>query len=398
MPGPLEGIRILDLTRLLPGAFATALLGDLGAEILKVEQPGIGDPMRAYEPRIGDSSAFTWVSDRNKRSIALNLRDERGVEVVRRLAGEVHAVVEGFRPGVADRLGVGYDDLRAVNPALVYCSISGYGASGPLVKEAGHDVNYVGRAGVLSITGIDGEPAIPGVQTGDIGGGSLMAVTGLLAALLHAQRTGEGDHVDISMTDGAFALMSMPLAAHFADGRVPGAGTELLTGGVPCYRVYRCADGRHLTVGALETPFWEALCDAIGRPDLLPTQYDPDAIPVWRDLFATRPRDAWLALVEGRDTCVGPVNDLAEALTDPQLSARGMVVELEHPELGALPQVGLPIRLRENPGGVRTPAPRLGEATLELLEQAGYQEDEIERLLDDGVAASAEAIERTAPR
>ena len=224
MSGPLEGIRILDLTRLLPGAFASALLGDLGADVLKVEQPGVGDPMRAYEPRVGDSSAFTWVADRNKRSLALNLRDPRGVEAIHRLARDADALIEGFRPGVADRLGVGYDALRAVNPALVYCSLSGYGAGGPLEREAGHDINYLGRAGVLSVTG-----AVPGVQVGDIAGGSLMAVSGLLAALVHAQRTGEGDHVDISITDAAFALHSIHLGAHFATGAVPGAGRSCST-------------------------------------------------------------------------------------------------------------------------------------------------------------------------
>jgi crotonobetainyl-CoA:carnitine CoA-transferase CaiB-like acyl-CoA transferase len=398
MSGPLEGVRILDLTRLLPGAFATALLGDLGAEVLKVEQPGIGDPMRAYQPRIGDSSAFTWIVDRNKRSIALNLRDVRGVEVVRRLARDVDAVIEGFRPGVADRLGIGYDALRAANPALVYCSISGYGADGPLVREAGHDVNYVGRAGVLGSTGIAGEPAIPGVQVGDLGGGSLLAVAGLLAALLRAQRTGEGDHVDISMTDGAFALMAMPLGAHFAEGGVPRAGTELLTGGVPCYAIYTCADGRWITVGALEAPFWEELCAAVERPDLVATQYDPSAFPVWHELFASRPRDAWLALFAGRDACVGPVNDLAEAVADPQLAHRGMVVELEHPELGPVRQVGTPIKLREHPGGIRAPAPALGEATRELLARAGYDADEIEHMLHEGVAAAHPATGAGDPR
>lgn len=374
--GPLEGVRILDLTRLLPGAFATALLADLGADVLKVEQPGIGDPMRAYDPRLGDSSAFSWVADRNKRSIALNLRDPRGVEAIHRLARDADAVIEGFRPGVAERLGVGYEALRAVNPALVYCSLSGYGIGGPLEREAGHDLNYLGRAGV-----IDGTP--PAVQVGDLAG-SMMAVSGLLAALLHAQRTGKGDHVDVSITDAAFALHSIHLGAHFT----AGAASDVLAGGYPCYRVYECADGKKLTVGALEPPFWREICTALGRPDLIATQYDPDAVGLWAKLFAGRSRDAWLALFAGRDTCVGPVNDLGEAAADPQIAQREMVVELEHPELGPLPQVGVPIKLRERPGAVRTPAPVLGEATREALAAVGYDEDEIERLLADGVAAA----------
>jgi crotonobetainyl-CoA:carnitine CoA-transferase CaiB-like acyl-CoA transferase len=373
--GPLEGIKVLDLTRLLPGAFATALLADLGADVLKVEQPGVGDPMRAYAPRVGDSSAFSWIADRNKRSLALNLRDPRGVEAIHRLARDADVLIEGFRPGVADRLGVGYDALKPVNPRLVYCSLSGYGAGGPLEREAGHDLNYLARAGVL-----DGAP--PRVQIGDLSG-SLMAVSGLLAALVRAQRTGEGDHVDVSITDAAFALHSIHLGAQFADG----APSDLLGGGYPCYRSYACADGRRLAVGALEPPFWKQLCDALGRPELVATQYDPAAVELWETLFAGRSRDAWLAMLGGRDACVGPVNDLAEAIEDPQLSHREMVVELEHPELGPLKQVGLPIKLRERPGSVRTPAPVLGEATRERLSGAGYAEQEIEQLLADGVAA-----------
>jgi crotonobetainyl-CoA:carnitine CoA-transferase CaiB-like acyl-CoA transferase len=378
--GPLEGIRVLDLTRLLPGAFATALLADLGADVLKVEQPGIGDPMRAYAPRVGDSSAFTWIADRNKRSIALNLRDARGVEAIHRLALEADVLIEGFRPGVAERLGVGYDALHALNPKLVYCSLSGYGADGPLALEAGHDLNYLGRAGVL-----DGAP--PRVQIGDLSG-ALMAVSGLLAALVRAERTGEGDHVDISITDAAFALHSIHLGAHFT----AGAASALLDGGYPCYRIYACADGKRLTVGALEAPFWHRICTLLGRPDLIETQYDPDAVELWAKLFASRSRDEWLALFAGHDTCVGPVNDLGEATADPQLRQREMVVELEHPELGALKQVGLPIKLRERPGSIRTPAPVLGEATRERLEAVGYTEDEIERMLADGVAAAPERM------
>lgn len=378
--GPLEGIKILDLTRLLPGAFATALLGDLGADVLKVEQPGIGDPMRAYDPQLGDSSAFSWIADRNKRSIALNLRDPRGVEAIHRLARDAHALIEGFRPGVAERLGIGYEALRQVNPALVYCSLSGYGASGPLEREAGHDINYLGRAGVL-----DGAP--PRVQIGDLSG-SLMAVSGLLAALLHAQRTGNGDHVDVAITDAAFALHSIHLGAHFTTGKA----SDVLSGRYPCYRAYECADGKRLAVGALEPPFWKEICAALERPDLVATQYDASAVGLWEQLFSGRERDAWLELFAGRDTCVGPVNDLAEATADPQLSQRDMVVEFDHPELGPQRQVGIPIKLRERPGALRRPAPVLGEATREALAAVGYEDAEIEQLLADGVAAAPERM------
>jgi len=390
--GPLSGIRILDLTRLLPGAFATALLGDLGAEVVKIEQPGAGDPMRVYEPRIGDASAFTWVTDRNKRSVALNLRDARGREAALRLAAGVDVLVEGFRPGVAARLGIGYEAVRSVNPALVYCSITGYGADGPSAQEAGHDVNYVGRAGLLSVTGAGGLPAIPGIQVGDLGGGSLLGVAGLLAALVRAQRTGEGDHVDVSMTDGAFALQALMLGVYFADGRPPGLESELLNGRFPCYAVYECADGRHLTVGPLEPPFWKELCEGVGRPDLLPTQFEAGALAQWRELFRTRSRDEWLTALEGRDACVGPVNDFSEAVADPQLRHRGMVFELEHPTAGPTPQLGTPIKLREHPASVRAPAEALGASTRRVLAGAGYTTEAIDALVADGVAQDGPAV------
>jgi crotonobetainyl-CoA:carnitine CoA-transferase CaiB-like acyl-CoA transferase len=387
--GPLEGIRILDLTRLLPGGFATALLGDLGAEVIKVEQPGLGDTMRWDEPRVGAESAHSWVTDRNKASIALNLKDPRGVAILKDLARTADAVIEGFRPGVVDRLGVGYDALRAVNPRLVYVSLTGYGQTGPMAGDAGHDLNYAGRAGILSITGTAGaRPAIPGVQIADLGGGALMSVVGLLAALVRARATGEGDHVDVAMADGAFAWLSIHLGDHFAGGGGGGPEAMLLNGRFPCYAVYACSDGRHLTVGALEPQFWAEVCRRLNRPELEVTAFDADALPAWRALFAERPRDAWLALLVGLDTCVGPVNDLAEAVADPQLRHREMVIELEHPAVGPRAQVGTPIKLRRRPGGVRTAAPALGASTRALLEELGYAPAVVEALLDDGVAAA----------
>jgi alpha-methylacyl-CoA racemase len=388
MSGVLDGIRVLDFSRLLPGGFATGLLADLGAEVVKIEQPGLGDYMRWLEPRIGDESAASWVVDRGKRSIGVDLKSPRGVEVVRRLARSADVVVESFRPGVVDRLGVGYEALRAENPRLVYCSISGYGQDGPLRDVAGHDLNYIGRAGILSITGTrDGRPAIPGVQIGDLGGGSLLAVAGLLAALVRATRTGEGEHVDVSMTDGSFALLSVHLGDYFASGAVPAPERMLLNGGYPCYNVYVCSDGRHVTVGALEPQFFEVLCEVVGRPDLASTHLDPAAIPAWREIFLSRTRDEWLASFAGTDACVGPVNDFGEAIRDPQLQHRKMVVESEHPTAGATPQIAPPLKLREHPAAVRGPAPRLGEATRTFLQEAAYTEAEIEELVELGVVS-----------
>ena len=390
MSGLLDGIRILDLSRLLPGGFGTGLLADLGAEVIKIEQPGVGDYMRWMEPRIGDESAASWVTDRGKRSIGVDLKSPRGVEVVRRLARTADALVESFRPGVVDRLGVGYEALREENPRLVYCSISGYGQDGPLRRDPGHDLNYIGRAGILSVTGAhDGLPAIPGVQVADLGGGALLALVGLLAALVRAGRTGEGEYVDVSMTDGAFALLSVHLGEYFATGLVPERERMLLNGRYPGYNVYACADGKHLTVGALEPQFFEALCEAVGRPDLVSTHLDPEAVPVWRALFLTRSRDEWLELCKGREACVGPVNDFAEANDDLQLRHRRMVVELQHPTAGAVRQVGPQIKLREHPAEIGGPPPRLGEGTRMFLREAGYTDAEIEDLLAHGVVSES---------
>ena len=349
--------------------------------------------MRTYQPRLGDTSAFTWVTDRSKRSVALNLRDPRGVEAVRRLARDADAVVESFRPGVADRLGVGYDDLRELNPALVYCSISGYGADGPLVAEAGHDINYVGRAGLLSVTGAGGRPALPGVTIADLAGGSLMGIAGLLAALVRAQRTGEGDHVDVAMTDGAFALQALTLGAFFAEGRDPGIETELLNGGYPCYNVYECADGRHLTVGPLEEPFWRELCDAVERPDLLADPVrrarDPGLAGAVRHASARRlagglrrprrvRRPAQQALRGDRRPAAAPPRDDHRAGAP---ARRGPCRRSARRSSSANGMPGRALPRRRSASRPRPCSPR--RAT---------HADEIERLLDDGVAAEPAAV------
>lgn len=386
--GPLEGVRILDLSRLLPGGYGTGLLADLGAEVIKVEQPGLGDYMRWYEPFIGGESAASWVCDRNKRSVAINLKDPHGVEAILRLARTADAVVESFRPGVMGRLGLSYERLREEKESLVLVSISGYGQDGPLSGQPGHDVNYIGRAGLLSVTGhAEDGPAIPGFQIGDIAGGGLMAVVGLLAALLRARASGRGDHVDVAMADGVFSGLSIHIGDFLASGVAPEQESLLLNGGFPCYNVYRCADGRHITVGAIEEQFWAALCRGAGRLDLEPTRMDRGAIGAWREVFATRARDEWVAALEA-DACVGPVNDFAEALGEPQLRQREMVVDLPTRDGSPARQVGTPIKFREAPGAVASPAPELGEGTRELLGAVGYEPGRIDELLGSGAIGS----------
>lgn len=384
---PLADVRVLDLSRLLPGGFCTAMLADLGAEVVKIEQPGIGDYMRWGEPKVGSESAASWVIDRGKRSVAVNLKDERGVKALLALARHADVIVESFRPGVVDRLGVGYEQVSEVNPAIVYCSISGYGQDGPLRHSPGHDLNYTGRAGLLSITGpADGRPAIPGVQIADLGAGGLMSAVGILAALHLARRTGEGDHIDISMTDGALAWLSVHLGDYLATGEPPGRERMLLNGHFPCYNVYECADGGYITVGAIEEQFWEALCEGTGHSDLIATRDDPDAVDRWRSIFRERTRDEWVEALSGT-ACVGPVNDFSEAVSDPQIVHRGMITSQLHPEAGELPQVDTPVRLKNHPGGVGAPAPALGADTRELLAEAGYAPEQIEELIAFGAVA-----------
>lgn len=379
-------MRILDLTRLLPGGYCTQILADLGADVIKVEEPGKGDYIRWSPPRIGANSAAHWVLNRNKRSVTLNLKHSEGVEILLRLARDSHVLVEGFRPGVMDRLGVGYERVRAINPAIVYCSISGYGSSGPYVHKAGHDINYIGYAGVLSLNGVrDAQPVVPGVQVGDLAGGGMMSAIGILAALLRSRETGEGDYVDVSMMDGAFSWLTIAAANFIGGSELPVRGHDVLNGGVPCYAVYQCADGEWISVGALEPQFWKALCDVIERPDLLGMQFASEAFEHLAEVFATRSRMEWLDVFDGVDACVGPVNSVAEAFEDPQIEHRQMVIEQEHPEVGRYKNLGIPIKLTNAPGAIEEIAPDLGADTERVLGAAGYTEEEIGQLRSKGV-------------
>jgi crotonobetainyl-CoA:carnitine CoA-transferase CaiB-like acyl-CoA transferase len=389
---PLDGVRIVDLTRLLPGAFGVGVLSDLGADVVKVEQPVIGDYMRENEPKMGGESAYSWITDRNRRSLSIDLKEPRGVAALKRLVAEADALVESFRPGVMARLGLGYEELRETNPALVYCSISGYGQDGPMRLTAGHDLNYIGRAGLLSIIGTKEQPVVPGVQIADLAAGGLVSCVGVLAALLRARGTGEGEYIDVAMCDGSFTIASPHVGAYLAGGHVPGREELPLQGGLPRYNVYECADGEWITVGAVEEKFFANLCEAVGRPELAEGPDDPAMIPTWREIFRARPRQEWLDLLEPIDSCVGPVNDLARAARDPQLNARDMIVEIEDRFGEKQPQINTPMKFREHPVGPRTPIPAIGEQTESVLAELGFDAGEIEQLFSDGVAYDANRV------
>ncbi len=335
MTAPLAGLRILDLTRLLPGPAGTMHLADFGADIIKIEDTAAGDYARSLWSPVDDSSRFFRMLNRNKRALKLDLKRPTGVEVFFRLARDADVVVESFRPGVVDKLGIGYEKVAAINPRIVYCSISGYGQTGPYAHRAGHDINYVGYAGVLDQIGqAGGPPAIPNYQIADLLGGALVPLVGILVSLIDARTSGRGRYVDVSMTDGVFAHAIFPLLGLLLRGRTPPRGADTLTGGVPSYGVYETADARYLAVGALEEKFWSTLCDTVGRPDLKPYRLAGDQAGEFarnelKRVFASRPLAHWTSVFAEVDCCVTPVLTIEESRRDPQLLARGMPIEVD---------------------------------------------------------------------
>jgi crotonobetainyl-CoA:carnitine CoA-transferase CaiB-like acyl-CoA transferase len=401
---PLEGLRILDLTRLLPGGYCSLLLADFGADVIKVEDTGMGDYIRWSPPYYEGAdptarSALFLALNRGKRSIRIDLKQERGKEVLLRLVRDADVLLESFRPGVLDRLGVGYNRLRRENARLVYCAITGYGQDGPLRDRSGHDMNYLGLNGLLGLTGEpDGPPVQSAGQIADLGGGALMAVVGILVALRERERSGEGQLVDCSMFDGSLSWLALVAAEALASGQVPERGRTHLAGGIICYRPYRCADG-YVTLGALEPKFWAEFCRGVGREDLLEHAFDPpgsEAHQAVCEVFSSRTREEWRAFASDHDCCLEPVLDLDEALFSPLVAEREMVVELTQPGVERpVKLLGAPVKLSRTPADpVRAPGPGLGDHTDEVLAAAGYSAEDIAALHETGaVAGPAGAVQ-----
>ncbi|MCB0857905.1 MAG: CoA transferase [Solirubrobacterales bacterium] len=403
---PLEGITALDLTRLLPGGFCSQMLVDFGAEVIKVEDTGPGDYIR-YAPPLHETDAEGAPGDvdpdtgatrsglylslnRGKRSIRLDLKSDAGREAFYRLVPGADVVLEGFRPGVAEKLGVDYGTLKDLNEGLVYCSISGYGQDGPARDRAGHDINYLGATGMLAMTGQAGGPPIqPAGQIGDLGGGAMNAAFGILAALIEKGRSGKGQMVDISMTDGAFAWLAMAAGATLVDGNSPRRGEVMLAGGILCYLTYEAADG-WVSCGALEPKFWRAFCEGTGHEDLIELQFERPGGEAWEKVaavFRERTRDEWKAFNDTYDCCIEPILELDEALDSELFRERGMIVEFDQPGIGPVRQIGSPIRMSGTPAAPASAAPAIGADTREVLAAAGFSGEEIDGLFETGAAA-----------
>jgi len=387
---PLEGIRVVDLTRLLPGPFATQLLANLGAEVIKVEEPAVGDYMRFVPPRLDDTSYPFVMVNRGKKSVAVDLKAPEGREVLHRLVARADVFVEQFRGGVAARLGADPETLRRVNPRLVYCAFGGFGTTGPYASKPAHDIDFEGLAGILAVTGSgEGRPVIPGVPIADLAS-AFNAAFSILAALRSRDLTGEGSVVDVSIFDTAVSLMVLNFAHHFATGETPAPGETILTGQLPFYNVYETKDGRWLTIAAVEPRFWARLVEVLGLPELAGQQFADGAgrrrsIAALREAFASRTLDEWRAVLEKEDLPWAPVQTISEVVRDPQVRARGMLAEADLGRLGRLTVLGHPAHhsgLSRDPVGF---VARKGEHTDEVLRSLGYSEKEIEDLRRRGV-------------
>ena len=370
--GALSGVTVLDLSRLLPGPYCSMILADHGARVIAIED----------KKQYAKDGLFLPNVCRNKEHMTLDLKSDAGREIFARLVKEADVVLEGFRPGVVARLGVDYDSLRRINPSIIYCSVTGYGQTGPFADKAGHDVNYLGYAGILEILGeASRPPAIPGVQFADMAGGGMNAAIGILLALFAREKTGQGQYIDISMTDSMVSLLPVALIWQQFSGQFPECGNAMLSHRYACYNTYETADGRYIAVGAVESQFWKILCEHLELPHYAPLQYDEEKkdeiIAAFRDIFRQKTMAQWDAEFSQLDVCVSGSSNLEEVLTDPLFQEREMVVELPgangHPEK----TVGVPVKLSQTPGAVRNASIGFGAHTEAILQEYGYTVEQI---------------------
>jgi crotonobetainyl-CoA:carnitine CoA-transferase CaiB-like acyl-CoA transferase len=378
MSGALEGTRVIDLSRMLPGPYCSMILADHGARVIAIE-----------DKRFMADDLLISPVNRNKDHMSLNLKTEEGKAIFLRLTSNTDVVMEGFRPGVTKRLGIDYETLRKVNPQIIYCSITGYGQYSRYWDMAGHDVNYLSFSGVLDLIGEKGgAPCIPGIQIADLVGGGMNAAIGILLALVAREKTGEGQYIDISMTDGMLGLLPIPLHLMQKHGQAPSRSDTMLSHRYACYNVYETADGRHISIGAVENRFWMNLCELLGVPEYGPLQYDEDRreelLDFLRKTFKKKSLDQWIEVLKDRDVCWGKVQNITEALHDKLFTERGMVTEIQ--DSSGIPRtaLGIPIKLSTTPGSIRTGPVEFGESTRKILKELGYRKAEIEAFFEKG--------------
>jgi alpha-methylacyl-CoA racemase len=391
--GPLSGIRILDLTQLYPGPLATMMLADMGADVVRIEHPNRPDLVHLLPPFIGKESAAYLSLNRSKRSLALDTGTEQGRHVFFDLVRTADLVVEQFRPGVLDKIGIGYEQAPLFNPRIIYVSITGFGQNGPYRKKAGHDINYMALAGLLSQVKKGEEMALPGFQTADVAGGAYLSVIACMAGLWHRERTGKGQKIDVSMMDGILPLLTLQLAQYWGS-RVKEEFVNVLDGSFACYGVYECADGKCVSLAALEPKFWASFCHMVNKPEWLTSQFPAGGeIKKVREevagLFKTKSREEWVELAEVHDVCLSSVHEMEDLEKDPQLRAREMIIETEHEGGVKLKGVGVPIKFSECKPDPPEPAPVVGQDSIEILKEAGYSEERIEELVEKGIVFAA---------
>jgi len=397
MKRALDGIRVLDLSRMLPGPYGSMMLGDLGAEVIKIEDTGAGDPTRNAPIRIGKMSARFLQVNRNKKSIALDLKNPEGREIFLKLAQTADVILDQFRPGVVARLGIDYSVVSSLNPRIVYCSLTGYGQDGPHEQRGGHDLNYVALAGVLGLTTDDrGKPVIPGVQIADLAGG-MIAAFAILAALFAREHTKRGQFIDVSMFDVVLSMLAVPAASQFAGSPIDAGGRYVLSGEFPFYNVYETGDGKYMSIGALEPKFWSNFCNAVGREDLIARQFDsgPDRERLFeevRAIFKSRTQIEWIEFMKSVDACCEPVLSMAEAFAHAQTRAREMILQMEQPGCGPVDELGFAYKMSDTPPALKRPVPYLSEDAEELLTEIGFSEADRGRLFDAGIVRRPEPV------
>lgn len=384
---PLKGVKVLDLSRLLPGPLCTMILADLGAEVIKVEDHMGGDYIRWIEPQMKHQNPSFYALNRNKKSIRLNLRDEEGKGIFKKLVKSADVVLETFRPGVMDRLGLGWRQLQKINPGLIYCSLTGYGQDGPYKDLPGHDLNYLSIAGVLSMMETQaGRPVLAGIPIADIGGGALPAAIAILGALYGKRCTGVGQFLDVSMVDGLNFFLSFGMPQYMVDRDLKRIANDWINGGYAFYNVYQASDGAYLALGCVEEKFWRNFCKGIEREELITEMFSPEPrrseiISEVAEIFMRKSSTDWIEFFKGHDVCITRVHNFEEALNDPHIKHRGLWFMQDDSLEGQIPQMAFPVKFSAIEPGWQSSPPLLGEHTAEVLSQLGYNAEEIKDLI-----------------